>query len=339
MKYEPVNLTISSSPHAHSKNSTAVIMRDVCIALLPALIAAIYFFGWRALMLTLVSVAGCVFFEWGYRRVMKKDNTVSDWSAVVTGMLIAFVCPVTLPFWTILIADFFAIVLVKQLFGGIGLNIVNPALAARAFLFSWPSLMSGNWVMPGTNIDAFSNPTRAALDGLTSATPMEALHAGTLPAESLLDLFFGKIGGSLGEISALALLLGGIYLVARKVITLRIPLAYLGTVAVLAVLFPLGGCDRLDWMLCQLLSGGLMLGAIFMATDYTTSPVTHGGQIAFGVGCGVLTILFRYFGSYVEGVSYAILIMNCCVGFFDKLGVPKRFGAVKEKKKKGGEAA
>lgn len=339
MKYEPVNLTISSSPHAHSKNSTAVIMRDVCIALLPALIAAIYFFGWRALTLTLVSVLGCVFFEWGYRRVMKKDNTVSDWSAVVTGMLIAFVCPVTLPFWTILIADFFAIVLVKQLFGGIGLNIVNPALAARAFLFSWPSLMSGSWVKVGTSIDAFSNPTRAALDGLTSATPMEALHAGALPSESLLDLFFGKIGGSLGEISALALLLGGIYLVARRVITLRIPLAYLGTVAVLAVLFPLGGCNRLDWMLCQLLSGGLMLGAIFMATDYTTSPVTHGGQIAFGIGCGVLTILFRYFGSYVEGVSYAILIMNCCVGFFDKLGVPKRFGAVKEKQKKGGDVA
>ena len=339
MKYEPVNLTLSSSPHAHSKNSTAVIMRDVCIALLPALAAAIYFFGWRALTLTLVSVAGCVFFEWGYRRMMKKDSTVSDWSAVVTGMLIAFVCPVTLPFWTILIADFFAIVLVKQLFGGIGLNIVNPALAARAFLFSWPSLMSGNWVSPGTNIDAFTNPSRAVLDGLTSATPMEALHAGALPAQSLLDLFFGKIGGSLGEVSALALLLGGIYLVARRVITLRIPLAYLGTVAVLAFLFPLSGCDRLNWMLCQLLSGGLMLGAIFMATDYTTSPVTHGGQIAFGVGCGVLTILLRYFGSYVEGVSYAILIMNCCVGFFDKLGVPRRFGAVKEKKRKGGEAA
>ena len=339
MKYEPVNLTLSSSPHAHSRNSTDVIMRDVCLALLPALAAAIYFFGWRALTLTLVSVAGCVFFEWGYRRVMKKDSTVADWSAVVTGMLIAFVCPVTLPFWTILIADFFAIVLVKQLFGGIGLNIVNPALAARAFLFSWPSLMSGNWVSPGTNIDAFTNPSRAVLDGLTSATPMEALHAGALPAQSLLDLFFGKVGGSLGEVSALALLLGGVYLVARRVITLRIPLAYLGTVAVLAFIFPLGGCDRLSWMLCQLLSGGLMLGAIFMATDYTTSPVTHGGQIAFGVGCGVLTILLRYFGSYVEGVSYAILIMNCCVGFFDKLGVPRRFGAVKEKKRKDGEAA
>ena len=337
MKYEPVNLTLSSSPHAHSRNSTAVIMRDVCLALLPALAAAIYFFGWRALTLTLVSVAGCVFFEWGYRRVMKKDSTVGDLSAVVTGILIAFVCPVTLPFWTILIADVFAIVLVKQLFGGIGMNIVNPALAARAFLFSWPSLMSGNWVKAGTAVSAFSTP--ANLDGLTAATPMASLAAQTLPAESLLDLFLGKVGGSLGEVSAAALLLGGAYLVLRRVISLRIPLAYLLTVAVLTVLFPQGGNDRLTWMLCQLLSGGLMLGAIFMATDYVTSPITHGGQIVYGIGCGVLTVAFRYFGSYPEGVTFAILIMNCCIGFFDKIGVPKRFGAVREKKKKGGEAA
>ncbi len=335
MKYKHLNLTISSSPHAHSKNSTAVIMRDVCIALLPALIAAICFFGWRALTLTLFSVLGCVFFEWAYRKLMKKDPTVGDWSAVVTGMLIAFVCPVTLPFWTVLIADFFAIVLVKQLFGGIGMNIVNPALAARAFLFSWPSLMSGSWVKPGTGVPAFSLPE--SLDGLTGATPMEALAVGELPAESLLDLFFGNVGGSLGEVSALALILGGVYLLCRKVISARIPLAYLLTVAVLAFAFPLNGANRLDWMLCQLLSGGLMLGAIFMATDYTTSPVTHGGQIAFGIGCGLLTVALRYFGSYVEGVSYAILIMNCCVGFFDKLGVPKRFGFVKPKK--GGEGA
>lgn len=335
--YEPRDLTLSSSPHAHSRNSTAVLMRDVCIALLPALVAAIYFFGWRALTLTAVSVGACVFFEWGYRRVTKKDCTVRDWSAVVTGMLIAFVCPVTLPFWTVILGDFFAIVLVKQLFGGIGMNIVNPALAARAFLFSWPSLMTGSWVLSGSRIDPFSNPTQAALDGLTSATPMAALAQGALPAESLLDLFLGKIGGSMGEISAAALLLGGIYLVARRVISLRIPLAYLGTVAVLAVCFPLGGCDRVDWMLCQLLSGGLLLGAIFMATDYTTSPVTHGGQVAFGIGCGVLTILLRYFGSYDEGVSYAILIMNACVGFFDKIGVPRRFGLSRQKK--GGDAA
>lgn len=333
--YESLNLTLSSSPHAHSRNSTSVIMRDVCIALLPALIAAVYFFGWRALTLTLVSVGACVLFEWGYRRIMKKSNTVGDFSAVVTGMLIAFVCPVSLPFWTIILADFFAIVLVKQLFGGIGMNIVNPALAARAFLFSWPSLMSGSWVTPGTRLDPFSDP--ASLDGLTSATPMAALAGGALPTESLLDLLLGSIGGSLGEVSAVALLLGGVYLVARRVISLRIPLAYLGTVAVLAFCFPLGGCDRVSWMLCQLLSGGLLLGAIFMATDYTTSPVTHGGQVAFGIGCGVLTVLLRYFGTYDEGVSYAILIMNACVGFFDKIGVPKRFGLVG--KKKGGGAA
>ena len=328
MNIEAIHLTVSSSPHAHSRNSTAVIMRDVCIALLPALFAAVWFFGWRALTLTMVSVAGCVFFEWGYRRLLKKDCTVGDFSAVVTGMLIAFVCPVSLPYWTILVADLFAIVLVKQLFGGIGMNIVNPALAARAFLFSWPSLMSGSWVRPGTSISVFS----PSLDGLTTATPMAALAENALPAESLLDLFLGKIGGSLGEVSAAALLLGGAYLLIRKVISPRIPLAYLCTVAVLAVVFPRGGNDCVDWMLYQLLSGGLLLGAIFMATDYATSPVTHAGQIVYGVGCGVLTILFRYFGSYVEGVTYAILIMNCCVGFFDKLGVPKRFGLVKAKK-------
>lgn len=325
MNIEATNLTVSSSPHAHSKNSTAVIMRDVCIALLPALIAAIWFFGWRALTLTLVSVAGCVFFEWGYRKLMKKDCTVGDFSAVVTGMLIALVCPVSLPYWTILLADLFAIVLVKQLFGGIGMNIVNPALAARAFLFSWPSLMSGSWVRPGTSLSIIS----PSLDGLTGATPLGALAENALPAESLLDLFLGKVGGSLGEVSAAALLLGGVYLLVRKVISPRIPLAYLGTVAVLAVLFPRGGSDCFDWMFYQLLSGGLMLGAIFMATDYTTSPVTHLGQIVYGVGCGVLTLLFRYFGSYVEGVTYAILIMNCCVGFFDKLGIPRRFGLKK----------
>ena len=326
MKYGNLKLAISSSPHAHSKNSTAVIMRDVCIALLPALFAAIYFFGMRALWMTVVSSLACVVFEWGYRHFMKKDSTVSDWSAVVTGMLIAFVCPVSLPYWALIIGDFFAIVVVKQLFGGIGMNIVNPALAARAFCFSWPTLMSGS---------AF-HVTDGALDGMTSATPMEALAAGNLPSQSLLDLFLGKVGGSFGEVSALALILGGIYLLVRKVITARIPLAYLLTVAVLAFAFPIGGNSRLDWMGYQLLSGGLMLGAIFMATDYTTSPVTHGGQIAFGIGCGVLTIALRYFGSYVEGVSYAILIMNCCVGFFDKIGIPKRFGLVK--KKKGGEA-
>ena len=328
MKYKNLKLSLSSSPHAHSDCTTKTIMQDVCIALVPAVIAGVWFFGPRALSMTLISVIGCVFFEWLYRKLLDKDCTVTDWSAVVTGMLIAMVCPVNLPYWTLLLGDFFAIVVVKQLFGGIGMNIVNPALAARAFLFSWPSLMSGNWTRPGVSLPMFGT-----VDAVTSATPMEALAVGQLPSESLMDLFFGKVGGSFGEVSALALLLGLIYLLFTKVISLRIPLAYIGSVAVLALIFPQGGNDPIQWALYQLLSGGLLLGAIFMATDYTTSPVTKGGQIAFGIGCGVLTILLRYFGSYVEGVSFAILIMNCCVGFFDKMGLPRRFGF-----KKGGAA-
>ena len=335
MKFIPGTLTISSSPHAHSPNSTRRLMFDVCLALVPALIAAIWYFGWRCLTVVMVSVAACVFFEWAYRKIMKKDDTCGDLSAVVTGMLLAFICPPTIPYWVVILGALFAIVLVKQLFGGIGQNIVNPALAARAFLFSWPLFMN-TWIRSGVHPAVFSNPTSAALDGLTAATPLASMSAGKLPAEDALDLFLGQTGGCIGEVCTAALLLGGVYLLLRRVITLRIPLSYLGTVAVLAFAFPLGGANRLDWMLCQLLSGGLMLGALFMATDYTTSPVTHAGQIAYGVGCGILTLLFRYFGSYPEGVTYAILIMNCCVGFFDKMGIPKRFGAVK---KKGGEAA
>ena len=327
-KIEAVNLTLSSSPHAHSSNSTKVIMRDVCIALIPALIAAIIFFGWRVLTVTALSAAACVFFEWGYRKAMKKDCTVGDWSAVVTGVLLAFVCPANVPYWLIVVGDFFAIVVVKQLFGGIGLNIVNPALAARAMMmFSWTSAMSSG---------AFHEVK--LLDAVTSATPMEALKAGALPDSSFLELLLGKCGGCIGEISAAALIVGGIYLLIRKVITLRIPVAYLATVAVLTLVFPRNGNDFVDWMLAQMLSGGLLLGAIFMATDYTTSPITHLGQIVYGIGCGVLTVLFRYFGAMPEGVSFAILIMNCCVGFFDKIGIPARFGAIREKKKKGGEA-
>lgn len=335
MKFIPGTLTISSSPHVHSPNSTRRLMFDVCLALVPALIAAIWYFGWRCLTVVMVSVAACVFFEWAYRKIMKKENACADLSAVVTGILLAFVCPPTIPYWVVILGALFAIVLVKQLFGGIGQNIVNPALAARAFLFSWPLFMN-TWIRSGVHPAVFSNPTSAALDGLTAATPLASMSAGKLPAEDALDLFLGQTGGCIGEVCTAALLLGCVYLLLRRVITLRIPVSYLGTVAVLAFTFPLGGANRLDWMLCQLLSGGLMLGALFMATDYTTSPVTHAGQIAYGVGCGVLTLLFRYFGSYPEGVTYAILIMNCCVGFFDKMGIPKRFGVIK---KKGGEAA
>ena len=324
MKYV-YELTVSSSPHAHSPVTTQTVMRDVLIALAPALLGSIYFFGLRALMVTLVSAAGCVFFEWLWSKLTKRSCKVYDLSAVVTGVLLAFVCPVTIPYWCILIGDFFAIVLVKQLFGGIGKNFVNPALAARAFMFSWPVLMN-NWVAPGFKKAAGIFST---VDAVTAATPMSSLHAGVMPTQSITDLFVGNVGGSLGETSALLLLIGFVYLLARKIISARIPVAFVGTVAVLTFLFPQGN-DNLSWMAAQVLGGGLMLGAIFMATDYVTTPVTKLGQVIFGIGCGVITVVIRYFGGYPEGVSYAILVMNCCTVLLDKIGRPKKFGAPKK---------
>ena len=314
MKYF-YELTISSSPHIHAPVTTKTIMRDVLIALTPAFLGSIFFFGFRALLVTLVSVAACVFFEWGWCKLRNIPNKLYDLSAIVTGVLLAFVCPVTIPLWCIVLGDFFAIIVVKQLFGGIGKNLVNPALAARAFMFSWPVLMT-TWVAPG-------------VDAVSTATPLAAMHQGQLPAEGIWQLFTGNIGGCLGETSALLLLIGLVYLLVRRVISLRIPLCFMGTVAVLTLLFPQGN-DPLVWMGAQLFSGGLVLGAVFMATDYVTSPVTHLGQVLFGIGCGVLTVLIRYFGGYPEGVSYAILVMNCCVVLFDRIGRPKRFGAPKK---------
>ena len=328
MKYF-YELTISSSPHAHSPVTTSTVMRDVLIALLPALLGSIYFFGLRALAVSLVSVGACVFFEWAYRRLMKKDNTVPDLSAAVTGLLIAFVCPVTIPYWIIIIGDFFAIVLVKQLFGGIGKNLFNPALSARAFLFSWPVVMS-TWVKVGVEHSA---SLFFPADAVTAATPLAAMHAGSLEGVKLLDLFLGNVGGCIGETSALLLLIGGVYLIARKVISFRIPAAFLGTVALLSFLFPQGN-PRFYWTAAQLLSGGLMLGAFFMATDYVTSPVTKWGQVIFGVGCGLITVAIRRFGAYNEGVSYAILVMNAFCVVLDKIGRPRKFGYVAPEVKK-----
>ncbi len=323
MKYF-YELTISSSPHVHSPITTQTIMRDVLIALAPALIGSICFFGFRALTVTLVSVAACVFFEWAYCKITKMHCKIYDLSACVTGVLLAFVCPVTIPYWTIILGALFAIVLVKMLFGGLGRNIVNPALAGRAFMFSWPVLMS-TWTKVG-----FSNAVSViSPDAVTAATPLASMHQGVLCEDSILNLFLGNVGGCLGETSALLLLIGFAYLLYRKVITARIPVAFIGTVAVLSFLFPQGN-DRITWMAAQLFGGGLMLGAIFMATDYVTSPVTKLGQIVYGIGCGVLTILIRYFGGYNEGVSYAILIMNCCVVLLDRIGRPVKFGAPKK---------
>ena len=324
MKYF-YELTISSSPHVHSPVTTQTIMRDVLIALAPALVGSVVFFGFRALLVTLVSVAACMFWEWAYCKVMKVHNKTYDLSAAVTGVLLAFVCPVTVPYWMIVIGAFFSIIIVKMLFGGLGRNIVNPALAGRAFMFSWPVLMS-TWVKPG-----FANAAGifSTADAVTAATPLANMHQGIMCEESIMELFIGTVGGCIGETSALALLLGLAYLLYRKVISARIPLAYILTVAVLTFLFPMGN-DRIAWMLAQVLGGGLMLGAIFMATDYVTSPVTKLGQVVYGIGCGVLTVMIRYFGGYNEGVSYAILIMNTCVVLLDRIGRPVKFGAPKK---------
>ena len=324
MKYY-YELTISSSPHVHAPVTTRTIMRDVLIALVPALIGSVYFFGFRALTVTLVSALAAFGFEKMYCRLMKQDDKTYDLSCLVTGVLLAFVCPPTIPYWMIIIGDAFAIILVKMLFGGIGKNIVNPALAGRAFMFSWPVAMS-TWVKVG-----FENAAGifSTVDAETAATPLAAMHQGQLPADSLLNAFLGNVGGCIGETSALLLLIGFAYLLYRKVITARIPLAYIGTVAVLSFLIPMGQ-DRFTWMAYQLMTGGLMLGAIFMATDYVTSPLTRLGQIVYGIGCGVLTIMIRYFGGYNEGVSYAILIMNCCVVLLDRIGRPQKFGAPKK---------
>ncbi len=309
-------LMVSSSPHIRAARDTRAIMLDVIIALVPALIASVIFFGLHALLITAMSVAGCVFFEWLYRFLMKKSCAIGDLSAVVTGLLLAFCLPPTVPFWLPLVGSLFAIVLVKQLFGGLGKNFLNPALAGRAFLFSYPVLMTA-WKAAAFQGDAW-----------TGATPLASLHAGVLAPDSVGAMFLGNIGGCIGEVSSLALLLGGAWLVWRKVIGLRIPLSYILTVAVITLLFPRGN-NALLWMLQNLFAGGLMLGAIFMATDYCTSPVTPKGQIIYGIGCGVLTVIIRYFGSYAEGVSYAILIMNLTVWMIDKATAPRRFGFVK----------
>ena len=326
MDNETINLTISCSPHVHAPDNTRSIMLDVVIALIPAMLGASFFFGLRALLVMAVSVAACVVFEYLYRLVLKKDTTIGDCSAVVTGILLALVCPATIPYWAIVIGDFFAIVVVKQLFGGIGCNFLNPALAGRAFLFSYPVLMT-TWPKIGTALHLIGSNA----DAVTAATPMAALHQGALPADRIIDCFVGNVGGSMGETSVILLLAGFAYLLVRKIISARIPLTYIATVAVIAFLFPQGN-DRLVWTGYQVCSGGLMLGAIFMATDYATSPVTKLGQILYGIGCGVITMGIRYFGSYAEGVSYAILIMNVSVYLLDKVGTPKRFGYVKPKK-------
>ena len=329
MDYKALNLIGSSSPHIRTRDGAGHIMGEVLIALVLPLAFGVYNFGPRALAAAAVSVAGCCAFELLCRLLLHKNNTLGDLSAAVTGLLIAMVSPVTTPYWILLAGDFFAIVVVKQLFGGVGKNFLNPALAARAFMLSWAGEMT-TWVGPKTSV-----PLMGVIDAETFPTPMSYLHgndlSGLMKATDLPKMFVGLVGGSMGEVSAMLLLLGGLFLLWRKVITWYIPVSYIGTVAALTFLFPRGN-DPLQWMLCNLLGGGLMLGAIFMATDYVTSPVSHLGQAIFGIGCGLITVFIRYFGSYNEGVCYAILIMNLTVWLIDKSIKPHRFGVVKEKK-------
>ena len=326
-------LTVSPSPHLRSKMTTTVIMGDVIIALVPALIWACYVFGMRSLYLTAICCVSCVLFEAGYELIMKKPLTISDLSAVVTGILLAFNMPVGVPVWLPIAGAFFAIVIVKQLFGGIGKNIVNPALAARVFLFSWPLDMN-TFTMPVK--DRFNSLFTGSLDGLATATPLSALGQGKLPSEELgmstLDLFIGNIPGVIGEVSSLLLLIGFGYLLIRKVTTWHIPVAYIGTVALITLVFPKGAAP-LPFMANEVFAGGLILGACFMANDYATSPVTNAGRLIYGAGCGLLTVFFRYFGTG-EGVSYSILIMNMLVWYLDKATVPAVFGKVKGGKKR-----
>ena len=311
-----MNLTVASSPHIRGDFRTSRLMLDVVIALIPTLIVGVISLGLRALLVTLISMASAVVAELLYSLLFRKRNTLADCSALVTGMLFALTLPATTPYYVVALGSAFAIFFVKLLCGGLGQNIFNPALAARAFvLMLFPVALT----------------RYAAVDGVSSATPLHHMVMPALPEESILDMFLGNCPGSIGELSALALIIGGIYLVVRKVISPRIPLAYIGTVAVLTLVFSKTDAP-VAWMLYSLFSGGLMLGAIFMATDYATSPVTAKGQIVYGIGCGVLTVIFRYFGLFPEGVTYAILLMNACVWVIDRYTAPRRFGV------KGGKA-
>ncbi len=308
-----MKLTVASSPHIRGDFRTSRIMLDVVIALLPALAVGVYMLGLRALAVTAVCVSCAVGAEWLYSLVMRTRNTVIDGSALVTGVLLAMTLSASVPYWLAAVGSVFAIILVKALCGGLGQNIFNPALAARAFmLLIYPVGMT----------------RYAGVDGVTAATPLHHMVMPALPEESILDMFLGNCPGSIGEISALALLAGGVYLVVRKVISARIPVAYLGTLAVLTLIFHKTD-NAAAWMLYSLFGGGVMLGAIFMATDYATSPVTPVGQVIYGIGCGALTVIFRYFGLFPEGVTYAILLMNALVWFIDRHTALRQFGRKK----------
>lgn len=303
-------LIASSSPHVRDAESTQSLMLDVIIALLPALVASIFYFGFNSMILVISAVISAVITEYACQKIMKRPTTVTDLSAVVTGILLAFNLPSTAPWWVAAIGSAFAIAIVKQIFGGIGFNFMNPALAGRAFLVaSWSPYVTGGFIDPAT-------------DAVASATPLAIIKgtaSGQLP--SIGDMLLGGIPGVIGETSAILIILGGIYLIYRGTIKWIIPVVYIGTVAVIALL-----TDGSSLVAYHLFGGGLMLGAFFMATDYATSPITDKGKVIYAIGAGVLTMLIRKIGGYPEGVSYSILLMNIITPMLNKYVVPKVFG-------------
>lgn len=321
-------LYLSSSPHIHAGQDTSQIMRQVIYALLPACLVAIYLFGMPALITLLLCTIGCIACEAGCNKLLKTPVTVSDGSAALTGVLLALNLPPSSPWWMALVGAFVAIVIAKQVYGGLGYNPFNPALVARVvLLISFPVQMT-RWTAPA--------PLGSGLDAVTSATPLGAakeavmLH-GKLPEQLLHagNFLLGNMAGSLGEVSALALLAGGLYLLARKIITWHIPVSFLATVVIFSGIFWLINPTRYPDPLFQLLTGGLLLGAFFMATDMVTSPVSNRGMLVFGIGCGLITVLIRLFGGYPEGVSFAILLMNAATPLIDRYTRPRKFGLPK----------
>ena len=308
---------VSSSPHVRSKDTTERIMLYVIIALLPTTLFGIYNFGYRALILILVTIASCVASEWIFNKIVHKKQTINDLSAVVTGLLLALNLPATLPWWEAVLGGVFAIVVVKCIFGGLGQNFMNPALGARCFLL----------------IAFAANMTNFTIDSYTGATPLAAMRNGD-PVNTM-DMLIGRTAGTIGETSAIAILIGAIFLILMGVIDLRIPASYIITFIVFMLLFSGHGADW-TYITAQLCGGGLMLGAFFMATDYVTSPITPMGQIIFGICCCIFTGLFRCFGANAEGVSFAIILSNILVPMIEKYTVPRAFGMVKEAKKQEG---
>lgn len=316
------NLIVSYAPHIRDEESVKGTMLDVIIALMPALIIGIYYFGLRALAVVAVSAAACVAFETIWNYIIKKPNTAGDLSAVVTGILLAFCCPPSVPIWMVIIGDLFAMVVVKGFFGGLGQNVVNPALAARAFMMAcWPVEMT-KFTMPHMNL--FS------ADVVSTATPLANYKLGEA-VPTYYDMLFGNIPGCIGEVSAVFLIIGGIYLLMRKTITPTIPLTYILSVGIFGYIFNKSGMFEGDFVF-SMLSGGVILGGIFMATDYTTSPVTQMGQFVYALLAGFITVIIRTYGGYPEGATYAILLANITVPLIDRYIRPKKFGYVKKSK-------